>query len=342
MNNFFIKEISNKNEWTAYSDKNSNINFLHSWNWGEFQENLGKKIGRYGLFLNNIQVGCFQYVVEDAKRGRYLAIAGGPVVDWDKISQDNITQLWKEIKIIAIKYHCVFIRLRLQDEDSEKLRIMMKKSGFIFAPMHLTADLTHKLDLTLSEEEILKNMRKTTRYEIRKAEREGIKIEFSKNLKDLKDFYGYQIELSKKHRFIPFSYEFLLKQFEAFLEDEKVVLIHAKKNTKLLSSAFVIFSNNEAVYHYGISTPENNKYSGSYLCQWAAIKEAKQRNCKSYNFWGVSPIENNKHRFAGVSLFKRGFGGEDFAYLATMDLPVSWKYIMTWFFESIRKKIRHL
>jgi len=342
MNNFFIKEISNKNEWTAYSDKNCNINFLHSWNWGSFQENLGKEIGRYGLFFKNEQVGCFQYVIENAKRGKYLAIAGGPVVEWEKISRGNISRLWKEIKIIAIKYHCVFVRLRLQDKDSLELRKMMKSFGFVFAPMHLTADLTYKLDLTLSEEEILKNMRKTTRYEIRKGEKEGIKIEFSRDSKDLKEFYDYQLRLSQKHKFIPFSYEFLLKQFQAFLQDDQVVLIHAKKDKKLLSSAFVIFFNNEAVYHYGISTPENKKYPGSYSCQWAAIKEAKRRNCKRYNFWGVSPTGKKKHRFAGVSLFKRGFGGEDFAYLPTVDLPISWKYIMTWFFESIRKKIRHL
>jgi len=342
MNNFSILEIKNQKDWEEYSNKNSKINFLQSWSWGEFQKNLGKNVGRFGIFVHDKQVGCFQYVIEDAKRGRYLAIAGGPVTDWNSVNKNYISQLWKEIKTIALKHKCIFVRLRLQDEDSEELRKKMKSYGFIFAPMHLTADLTHKLDLTLSEEEILKNMRKTTRYEIRKAERDGVKIEFSKNSEELKDFYKYQIELSKKHGFIPFSYDFLFKQFESFLKDDRVLLIHAKKDNKLLSSAFVIFFNNEAVYHYGISTPENNKYSGSYLCQWSAIKEAKKRNCKSYNFWGVSPIEKKNHRFAGVSLFKRGFGGFDFAYLPTMDLPISWKYVFTWLFESIRKKVRHL
>jgi len=342
MDNFSIKEITNKKNWEEYSIKNSDINFLQSWSWGEFQKNLGKSIGRFGIFVGDKQVGCFQYIVEDAKRGRYLAIAGGPIIEWKNLSQKYILQLWKEIKEISLKQNCVFIRLRLQDKDNKELRKRMKSYGFVFAPMHLTADLTHKLDLTLTEEEILKDMRKTTRYEIRKAERNGVKIEFSKNVKELKDFYKYQIELSKKHGFVPFSYEFLLRQFEAFLEDDRVLLIHAKKNNKLLSTAFVIFFNGEAVYHYGISTFENNRYPGSYLCQWAAIKEAKLRNCKSYNFWGVSPINKKNHRFAGVSLFKRGFGGFDFAYLPTMDLPISWEYIFTWLFESIRKKLRHL
>jgi len=49
------------------------------------------------------------------------------------------------------------------------------------------------------------------------------------------------------------------------------------------------FLRSEAAYHYGASTEEGRKYPGAYLIQWEAIKEAKKKEHKRYNFWGVPP-----------------------------------------------------
>src|SRR5258708_2538933 len=124
-----------------------------------------------------------------------------------------------------------------------------------------------------------------------------------------------QLALANKHGFVPFSYDFLHKQFETFVADDHVLLFHAYKNEQLLASAFIIFYHREAVYHYGISTPENDRLPGSYACQWAAIKWAKEQGGKKYNFWGIAPEDKPDHRFAGVTLFKKGFGGSEVQYL---------------------------
>jgi lipid II:glycine glycyltransferase (peptidoglycan interpeptide bridge formation enzyme) len=206
----------------------------------------------------------------------------------------------------------------------------------------LTADLTLQLDITKTEDELLVQMRKGTRYEIKKAQKLGITTEVTTDIAHIEEFYQHQLEVAQRHNFVPFSFQFLHEQFAAFLPDQQVALINSYFDSQLLASAFIIFYNNEAVYHYGISTEANAKLPGAYATQWAAICEAKKRGCTTYNFWGIAPEGKTDHRFAGVSLFKRGFGGSEVEYLPAHDIPLSPVYWGPWLFETIRKKLRHL
>jgi lipid II:glycine glycyltransferase (peptidoglycan interpeptide bridge formation enzyme) len=173
-------------------------------------------------------------------------------------------------------------------------------------------------------------------------EKQGLTVQISQNPEEIKTFYEHQLALAQKHHFVPFAYQFLLEQFRVFAADDQAMLISCFQGSKLLATAFVIFYNREAVYHYGISTLDNDRLAGSYACQWAAILEAKRRGCTTYNFWGIAPKDETGHRFSGVSLFKRGFGGQEIAYLPAHDLPASPFYWLTYWFELLRKKLRHL
>lgn len=338
-----ISHINSKVKWETLLNQWPEANFLQSWNWGIFHKSLGKDV--YYLSIDNKakNVLCALVISEKAKRGNYLTIAGGPLMDWDeKNFKKSITLLLTELNEIAKKEQAVFVRIRPQEIQTQKLMRAVEEIGFKKSPMHLTADLTLQLDLSKKEEDLLSKMRKNTRYDIRKADKLGIKIKLSKNPDEIKEFYEYQLELADRQSFVPFSFEFLKKQFVSFLADDQVLLVHSYLDNKLLASAFVIFYRNEAVYHYGISTEDNFRLPGSYACQWAAIKEAKKRGIKYYNFWGVAPKDKLNHRFAGVGIFKRGFGGEEIQYLPAYDYAFSKIYFFVKEFEFLRKKLRGL
>ena len=338
---FTAQIITDKNQWEHFVLSHAEANFLQSWNWGVFHERLGKKVLRIGLFESENMVGGALCVREKAKRGTYLTIAGGPLIDWQ--NPEMVHALFDIVKEKAQHEHCIFVRIRPQEKDSPQLRKKIEALGFRESPMHLTADLTLQLDLTKTEEQLLAEMRKNTRYDIRRAQqREGITVKTSSDPSEIKMFYDQQLALSEKHGFVPFSYEFLYEQFRTFAEDHEAMLFHAYKDDVLLASAFILFYNKEAVYHYGISTPANDRMPGSYACQWAAIQWAKANGGLKYNFWGIAPENLPEHRFAGVSLFKRGFGGEEVQYLPAHDLPISWKYGLINLFELARKKTRRL
>ena len=338
MTEYKIEEVTSKEEWEGFILSRPEVNFLQSWNWGVFHENLGKKVFRVGLYSGDELSGVALCVKETAKRGTYLTIAGGPI----PFSGPELEKLIERIKEIAQREKCDFVRLRPQELDSEVSRQTAKTLGLKKSPLYLTADLTLQLDIQQSEEELLRQMRKTTRYERRKAEREGIEVKISKNPEDIQRFYENEIALAKRQRFVPFSYKFLHEQFKAFVKDDQAALFHAYKDGELLASAFIVFYNGEAVYHYGVSTPANTEWPGAYACQWAAIQEAKKRGFWYYNFWGVAPNNEINHRFAHLSIFKRGFGGEEVQYLPAHDLPISQRYPAIRAFELLRKVVRRV
>lgn len=333
------KLIENKKEWEDFLSTREEANFLQSWYWGEFHKNLGQDIIRTGFYKNNKLIGVMLSIVEDAKRGRHLIIPGGPIIDWK--DEEIVNAFVREIKKIAYLNDCAFIRIRPQLLSDDFSKNLFKDLGFSQAPMHLHAQLTSQIDITKTEDEILANMRKNTRYEIRKAEKENIKITTSVDPKDIRKFYNLQVETSVRQKFVPFSYDYLHEQFKVFAENNFTLLYSAYHGTTLLAQAFIIFYGNEAVYHYGTGTEEGRRYPGAYLIQWEAIREAKKRGLKRYNLWGVA--NNPKHRFYGLSIFKRGFGGEDVEYLPAQDLVINYpKYIINLAIEKLRKLRRRV
>jgi len=338
-----VETVQDQALWEDFLNQFNEANFLQSWAWKNFEEKMGKKVFALRIFDNQETLALALVVSEKAKRGNYLTIAAGPLLNWQKQErQEIILVLLDKLKEIAKNERAIFLRLRPQAVISEDLKSFFKKQGFKKSPMHLTADLTLQLDLTLSEDELLAQMRKNTRYEVRKAKKLGIETILDQDPESIKAFYEQQLAVAKRHNFVPFSYDFLHEQFLSFLENDQVTLIHSYLNGELLASAFIIFYRHEAIYHYGISTEKNARLPGSYACQWATILEAKKRGQKIYNFWGIGPIDQPKHRFAGVGLFKRGFGGDEVAYFPAQDYPFSIMYWPSRVFEIMRKKLRGL
>ena len=336
-----IENIENKREWEDFVLAKLEANFLQSWYWGEFHKAIGKTINRTGFYEKERLVGVMQSVVEPARRGKHLTVPGGPIINWQ--DKNLVNTFLRELKVIAKENNCVFIRVRPQLKSDESSKKIFKDLGFIKAPMHLHAELTSQLDITKPEEEIMTQMRKTTRYEVKKAIKENINIVTSSDSADIKKFYELQIQTAKRQKFVPFSYKYLSEQFKVFAENGNVLLYKAEFENKLLAQAFVIFYGKEAVYHYGASTDEGRLYPGAYLIQWEVIKEAKKRGMTRYNFWGVAPENKQNHRFSGLSLFKRGFGGEDFQYLPAQDLIINKpKYLLNYIIESLRNRLRNL
>lgn len=333
---YSTKTIEQKDTWENFILSHPEANFLQSWNWGEFHQALGHKIIRTGFFKDSKLQGVMLCVVERAKRGKYLTVPGGPILDWT--NKELVKAFKSEITSLASTHNCSFVRVRPQLESNDFSKELFKTLGFKIAPMHLHAELTNQLDVKKPEQDLLANMRKATRYEIRKAEKLEITIKESTDFKDIKKFYNLQMETAKRQGFVPFSLKFLEEQFRVFANTGNAILYSSYFEKKLLAQAFIIFYGTEAVYHYGASTNDGRQYPGAYLIQWHAIKEAKKRGISVYNFWGVAA---EGHRFSNLSMFKRGFGGEDFAYLHAQDLVVNYpKYFINFLVETIRRKIR--
>lgn len=336
-----IIDATSKLKWDAFVTSHLEANFLQSWDFYEFHKSRGNQIvRRVAIDKDEKIIAAYAGVVEDAKRGRHLAIAGGPILDWTKKSL--VKDIFKDIKEQSKLHHCVFARVRPQLERSEKAFQIFKDNGLKKAPTFLSVEYAAILDLSKTEEEIIKGMHRRIRYAVNNARNKKFKIEKSRDPRDIHEFYEIEKQTAKRQDFVAFSEDFLTKQFAAFAKNNEAVLYTAKYQDKILAQNFMIFYGNEASYHYAVSTELGTKMSGSPILHIEAMRDARKRGIKRYNLWGIVGEDERKHRFYGVSFFKRGFGGEELKYLPAHDLIINpLKYQKTKLIETVRKKIRH-
>ena len=142
---------------------------------------------------------------------------------------------------------------------------------------------------------------------------------------------------------MPFSDEYIKNEFEIFAKNGQAIWLFGKYKGEVAAGALLIFWSGIGFYHQAASLPKYAKLSIPYLLQWEAIKEAKRRGCKLYDFWGFTdPVKHPKHPWAGPTLFKMGFGGKAYEYIKTQDYPLSKKYWLINIFEKLRKIKRGL
>ena len=336
-----IKDANSRSKWDKFVTSHPEANFLQSWDFYEFHASRGNQIVRRIAEKDGKIIGAYAGVVENAKRGRHLAIAGGPILDWsDKKLVDHI---FEDIKEQGKSHSCVFVRVRPQLERTDKAYQIFKSHGLKPAPTYLSVEYAAILDLHKSEEEIIKGMHRRIRYAVNNARNKGFTIEKSQDPKDIHEFYQIQLSTARRQNFVSFSEDYLTKQFTAFAKNNEAVLYTAKYNGEILAQNFMIFYGNEASYHYAVSTELGTKMSGSPILHVEAMRDARARKIYRYNLWGIVGEDEKDHRFYGVSFFKRGFGGDELKYLPAHDLVINpVKYQKTKIIEKIRKKIRHV
>jgi lipid II:glycine glycyltransferase (peptidoglycan interpeptide bridge formation enzyme) len=331
----------NKGQWDSYVSKLEEANFLQSWDFYEFHAARGKKVIRKLVMDGDEIKGAYAGVVETAKRGTYMAIAGGPLIDWK--NSKMVKMVFDDIKEEGKKAGCVFVRVRPQLELSDKSLKILADQGLKKAPMYLSVEYAGILDLHKSEEEILVGASQGFRRKLRKAQKNEIELTATDDEKDIEEFCKLEKLHAERQKYVAFSTDFLRKQFEAFKKGGEILIYTAKKDGEILAQNFIIFYGPEASYHYGVSSELGTKYSAAPLLHLMAMEEARKRGCIRYNLWGIVEKDETSHRFYGVSEFKRSFGCEEFRYTPAHDLilkPGSYK--LTKLVENIRKKKRHV
>lgn len=341
MSKYEIVSCESRDEWDGFVANREEANFLQSWDFYEFHAARGKKIVRRIAKKGDAIVGAYAGVVETAKRGTYMAIAGGPIMDWE--DEALVKAVFDDIREQGKATKCDFVRVRPQLPLSEDSLKLMKELGLKKAPMFLSVEYAGILDLNKSEEEIVAGASQGFRRKMRKAEKAGITIETSVDPEIVKTFYALEVKHAKRQGFVAFSESFLTKQFEAFARNNEAIMYTAKLDGEILAQNFMIFYGPEASYHYGVSSDLGTKYSAAPLLHLAAMEEARKRGCTRYNLWGIVGTDETSHRFYGVSEFKRSFGCEELKYTPAHDMVLnSMKYKITKLVETTRKKVRHL
>lgn len=335
-----IKTIDSKRTWEDFI-RLSKIptSFFQSWNWGEFEESRGTTVYRLGFYQEEELIGVGQAFETDARRGHFLHFRNGPVIRWS--DRHSAEEILRKIREFAQEKNADFIRISplvKPSSDDEKLIV---KTGYTDSQMHdVDAEITWMLDITQSEEAILNNMRKNTRYYIRKAERDGVKIIRTDDPERVEDFWPIYQDTVVRQQWHAYPLQYLQGEFEHFRKDGAVSLFLAKYEGKYIAGAMFIYYNDQVYYHHSGSLTDYRKITAPYLIQWHSIKEAKRRGYKLYNFFGIARDDDPKHPWHGLTFFKKGFGGFEQRWMHAKDRPLKLRYWLTNFYERLERMRR--
>ena len=189
------------------------------------------------------------------------------------------------------------------------------------SPSDILPKNTFFLDLKQKEEKLLHNMRYNTRYNIKRAITEGIKVK-EYGLEHISDWYTLYLETALRHN-MPLQNEAffasILKTQDKSNNGVNVKMLMAERKCEFLASMFLVISNQRGNYLYGASSVENKR--ASYVLQWESIKLAKKCGCTEYDMFGSAPNLSKNHPLHGVHIYKKGFGGDLFHRMGCWDYP---------------------
>lgn len=172
------------------------------------------------------------------------------------------------------------------------------------------AEATRIIDLAQSEEEILSQMHQKGRYNIRIAEKAGVTVRKG-SVDDIDAFYALLVSTSQRDGFKA-SQKVHYSRFLTSLEGSFILMAEHEK--KPIAGLLGVIWNGVGIYYYGASEYASRALMAPYLLQWEAMRVCKQQGCVSYDLLGIAASDAASDPWAGISDFKRKFGGTVITY----------------------------
>lgn len=294
-------------------------NILQSEIWAQFQKANGHQV-----FTGEGPGYRFMATLEGGKTGRYLYCPYGPVAE-DAASFD---QAIEELTRIARDNKCWFLRIEPTNPaifGSQAPEAFLKSRGMKVSPRQVQPSHTQIIDLSATEEEILKGMKSTNRNLHRNIHKKGVTFEVSQDPKDMDVLLKFLEETAGRTGFNRQQDSYLKKVAEVLMPADAASLYIAKVDDEPIGAAFVYDSDDTRTYAHAATSFEHRKLSAGIPLVTNLIVDAKAKGLAYVDLFGIAPNDDPNHEWAGFTKFKKSFGGESVEYPGTWDMPVSAK-----------------
>ena len=308
---------------------------LQSWSWGEFRKKTGVGLTRLSFGEKSIDE-VFQ-------------------ITWHKIPYTNYyigycpksvipnNEQVEAIKIEAVKRKAIFVKFepneKINAKTEKKIKQLEKKFNWVKGKPLFTK-YTFQLDISKSEEELLKNMHQKTRYNLRLAQKRGVEIIEDNSVAGFEDYWKLMEETTKRQGFFAHGKEYHRKMWQTMTESGNGHLFKAVFEGKTLTTWMVFILNDTVYYPYGASSNENREVMASNLMMWEVIRFGKKNSCKLFDMWGSLGPEPDVHDpWYGFHKFKQGYGAELVEFLGSFDLVIN---PLLYKFYGLTDKVRWL
>lgn len=225
----------------------------------------------------------------------------------------------------------VMIRIQLPISDYQ---LPVTSPRFLF---HIEDPATTLMvDLSSSEDELMREMHEKTRYNIRLAQKKGVVVREG----SLDEFYSLYSATNQRKGLKGFSKAYFENIIKLQAKSYRLQVFVAYQDNIPLASNLLVCFGDTVTYLFGGTSDEHRELMAPHLLHWECIKWAKTNGYHYYDFWG---IENHGTRttehgttirdWEGITRFKKGFvsekTGKMVEYGETVDVVINkfWYYL---------------
>ncbi len=301
---------------------------LQSYEWGEFRKKTGVRVIRKGLFINDTLQSGFTLTLHQIP---YIPWSIGYLPKGDVLNKELLFELAK----IGKHERCVFIQLEPNIIHNSRFIIQdaIHNSGFtILNSSHpLFTKYTFQLDITRSEEKLLKAMHPKTRYNIHVAKRHGVIVQEDNSDEAFKKYLQLTQETTQRQHFYAHTLRYHQLMWETLRPAHgkpshnklSAHLLVAKYNHEILVTWILFVYKDTLYYPYGASSSLHKQTMASNLMMWEAIQFGKKLGLKKFDMWGaLGPQPDPTDPWYGFHRFKQGYGAQLIEYIGSYDMII--------------------
>ena len=287
---------------------------LQSWEWGEFRKEMGIDVVRLVEIKNKKIEQCWQLTFHRIPHSNWSVgyFPKGPSPSKEML--DYLTRLGRD-------KHAIFIQLEPNVHASNK-----HKEIPVLIPSHrsLFTKYTFVLDLTKSEDELLKQFHSKTRYNIRVAQKHGIIVKEDASPKAFEAYLSLNRETTGRQGFYAHSIKYHETMWRILHKAGIAKLFTATYKDEVIATWILFIWNQYVYYPYGASSRNHRETMAPTLLLWEIIRWAKSQKIEMFDLWGaIGPNPDPNDPWFGFHRFKQGFNPALVEFIGSYDLIIS-------------------
>jgi hypothetical protein len=157
--------------------------------------------------------------------------------------------------------------------------------------------LGHRLDLRRGEGDLLERCEGSVRRAIKKADKSGLTIEFSRDMDAVHAFHGLLCKTRRRHGVPPQPFNFLAAIQQHVLAKNQGVVVLARLGGKPVAGAVYFQFGKTVIYKFGASDEAFQQLRANNLVMWEAIRHYAREGFEILDFGRTSLTNEGLKRF---------------------------------------------
>lgn len=283
---------------------------LQTWEWGTFRQHMNVKILRVGVSTNDNLRQVFLISLHPIPGLNYY-VAYVPKSD---IPSQEVLDF---LNNYGLQHNIIAIQWEPNVQATSELSLPHQ---WIPAARALFTPHTFVLNLTESEETLLKKMHHKTRYNLNLAKKRGVIIEQDASPEAFTKYLALSNETTKRQGFYAHSNQYHQTQWR-ILHDAGMARLWTATYEQEIVATWIIFAwKNTLYYPYGATSRHKREVMAPYLLLWEIARWGKANGFEKFDLWGAMGSNPDvTDPWYGFHRFKAGFSPDHITFIGSFD-----------------------